>query len=195
MCQLHAWTPQVASGHTTLYSIQSHPYDGQTPYAKVNQYLHYFLHNIGTLWSSLHLSLFPLSYNWNTFTMGVSRCFSKGFWPRSWCTFVLWSVLLWRTSALQFFVVCFALELLLWCMKWKCNINIFDSSPWFFIAIIPSWQWFTSHPIYFCLASFCAPLSYHFVFLSLPNHFNLWHFTYWTSPDLRPLAQIQFTAL
>ncbi len=54
-------------------STFAHPYSIQTPYARVNQYLHSFILFGGQLWNLLPLSVFPPSYNLQYFKREVSR--------------------------------------------------------------------------------------------------------------------------
>ena len=55
------------------FSTRSHPYFVHLPYARVNHYLHSFFPSTSTLWNSLPESVFPPSYNLNSFKRGVSR--------------------------------------------------------------------------------------------------------------------------
>merc|ERR1712035_213996 len=61
----------------TRLSTLSHPYAVQPPNARVNQYLHSFISSTGKLWNSLPLSVFPPSYDLNSFKREVSRHLSN----------------------------------------------------------------------------------------------------------------------
>ena len=53
----------------------SHPYSVHFSNAKFNQYFHSFIPYTGKLWNSLPLSVFPSSYDLNSFKRGGSRHF------------------------------------------------------------------------------------------------------------------------
>ena len=65
--------PLLPRPRYTRLSLQAHPYTVQTPYARVNQYLHSFIPFTGKLWNSLPASVFPPVYDLNAFKRGVSR--------------------------------------------------------------------------------------------------------------------------
>ena len=65
--------PPLLRPRCTRLSTLSHPYTVQTPFARVNQYLHSFFVSTGKLWNSLPLSVFPPSYDLNYFKKEVSR--------------------------------------------------------------------------------------------------------------------------
>ena len=57
----------------TRFSTHSHPYSVHPFYSRVNQYLHSFFPSTGKLWNSQPESVFPPSYDVNSFKRGVSR--------------------------------------------------------------------------------------------------------------------------
>ena len=57
----------------TKLSTYSHPYYVHLINARINQYLHSFIPSTGKLWNSLPFSIFPPSYNLNSFKREVSR--------------------------------------------------------------------------------------------------------------------------
>merc|ERR1712035_290670 len=69
--------PPLPRPRCTRLSTLSHPNAVQTPNARVNQYLHSFIPSSGKLWNSLPLSVFPPSYDLNSFKREVSRHLSN----------------------------------------------------------------------------------------------------------------------
>ena len=65
--------PLFPRSHSTRFSVRSHLYSVHPPYARVNQYLHSFFPSTGKLWNSLPESVFPPSYELNSFKRGVPR--------------------------------------------------------------------------------------------------------------------------
>ena len=65
--------PPLPRPRCTRLSTFSHPYSIQLTNARVNQYLHSFIPFTGRLWNSLPDSVFPPSYNLDSFKRGVSR--------------------------------------------------------------------------------------------------------------------------
>merc|ERR1712035_111623 len=59
--------PPLMRPRCTRLSTFSHPNTVQTPYARVDQYLHSFIPFTGKLWNTLPSSVFPPFYNLGTF--------------------------------------------------------------------------------------------------------------------------------
>jgi hypothetical protein len=65
--------PPLPRPRRTRLSTLSHPYSIHLPNSRVNQHLHSFIPFTGKLWNSLSDSVFPPSYDLNSFKRGVSR--------------------------------------------------------------------------------------------------------------------------
>ena len=65
--------PLLPRPRCTRLSTFSHPYTVQIPYTRVNQHRDSFLPFAGRLWNNLPHSLFPPSYDLNTFKRRISR--------------------------------------------------------------------------------------------------------------------------
>jgi hypothetical protein len=65
--------PPLPRPRCTRLSTFSHPYSIHLSNSRVNQHLHSFIPFTGKLWNSLPVSVFPPSYDLNSFKRGVSR--------------------------------------------------------------------------------------------------------------------------
>ncbi len=99
--------PPLARPRRTPLSTFAHPYSFQTPYARVNQYLHSFIPFTGQLWNRLPVSVFPPSYDLQYFKREVSRQLASS----SWLRFLIFLLFLGAVFLRAFFFIFFVVPL------------------------------------------------------------------------------------
>src|ERR1700755_1995838 len=64
--------PPLRRARATRLSTQSHPFSVQLPDPRLNRYAHSYMYSTGKVWNTLPLSVFPTSFDLNTFKRRVS---------------------------------------------------------------------------------------------------------------------------